>query len=86
MLQEFLVKAVFFRETGLMRLQQIFRALSNNSLIWFSVIRFRDVTRVHDELRSIDNGTTRSVKTVVLDLSTDLAYQQVLKQVGFALV
>ncbi|PVD34216.1 hypothetical protein C0Q70_05482, partial [Pomacea canaliculata] len=68
-------------DDGLMRLQQIFRALSNNSLIWFSVIRFRDVTRVHDELRSIDNGTTRSVKTVVLDLSTDLAYQQVLKQI-----
>ena len=66
----------------MLRLQQIFRALGNESSNWFFVSRFLDVTNVHDELRALDSSpTTQPFKSIVLDLSTNYAYEQVLRQV-----
>ena len=68
---------------GLLRLQQIFRALGNDSSNWFFVSRFLDVTNVHDELRALDTGTTsQPFKSIVLDLSSNDAYEHVLRQVS----
>lgn len=68
---------------GLLRLQQIFRALGNDSSNWFFVSRFLDVTNVHDELRALDIGTTsQPFKSIVLDLSSNAAYEHVLRQVS----
>ncbi|KAL8581029.1 hypothetical protein ACOMHN_048063 [Nucella lapillus] len=68
-------------DEGLLRLQQIFRALGNESSNWFFVSRFQDVTNVHEQLRAIDaSSSTLPFKSIVLDLSSDEAYEHVLRQ------
>nr|KAG5705420.1 hypothetical protein BaRGS_004547 [Batillaria attramentaria] len=68
-------------DEGLLRLQQIFRALGNESNNWFSVNRLVDVTDVHDDLKAVDKSGMAGPKSFVLDLSSEFAYEQVLKQI-----
>ncbi|XP_076467659.1 glutamate receptor 3-like [Babylonia areolata] len=69
-------------DEGLLRLQQIFRALGNESSNWFFVSRFLDVTNVHEQLRAVDSSSAAlPFKSIVLDLSSDEAYEHVLRQI-----
>ncbi|KAH9514029.1 hypothetical protein Btru_032031 [Bulinus truncatus] len=70
-------------DEGLHRLQYIFKVLGNDSVHWFSMIKFTNINDVHDDLRMADlSDSNNSVaKSFVLDLSSDEAYQTVLKQI-----
>uniref|UniRef100_A0A2C9JM66 Glutamate receptor n=1 Tax=Biomphalaria glabrata TaxID=6526 RepID=A0A2C9JM66_BIOGL len=77
------VHFLYDSDEGLHRLQHMYKMMSNNSVRWFSMIRFSDITDVHDDLRMTDfsDNYTRYQKAFVLDLSSDEAYQTVLKQI-----
>ncbi|KAL8621464.1 hypothetical protein ACOMHN_058226 [Nucella lapillus] len=75
------VHYLYDSDEGLQRLQQMFRALGNDTDIRFFVNRFSDLTNIHEELRAVDAVvSTLPFKSIVLDLSSGAAYRQVLRQ------
>ncbi|CAL1535039.1 unnamed protein product, partial [Lymnaea stagnalis] len=74
------VHFLYDSDEGLQRLQNIHKMMRNDSVQWFSVVRFNDVTDVHDELRMTDMSDGFP-KVFVLDLSSDEAYSTVLRQI-----
>ncbi|XP_076447024.1 glutamate receptor 3-like [Babylonia areolata] len=76
------VHYLYDSDEGLQRLQQMFRALGNDSNIRFFVNRFSDVRNVHEELRAVDAVVSGlPFKSIVLDLSSGEAYRHVLRQI-----
>ncbi|XP_041358488.1 glutamate receptor-like isoform X2 [Gigantopelta aegis] len=75
------VHFLYDSDEGLLRIQRIFWSMRNHSVQWFSVKRFNDITRVHDDLRRLDRSNFSPPKNFVLDLSSEYAYNLVLKQI-----
>ncbi|XP_067664022.1 glutamate receptor 2-like isoform X1 [Haliotis asinina] len=76
------VHFLYDSDEGLLRLQQIFWSLRDQHFVeGFAVQRLQDVRDVHDELRHLDRSYAGSYKNIVLDLSSEEAYDQVLRQI-----
>ncbi|XP_059150176.1 glutamate receptor 3-like [Physella acuta] len=75
------VNFLFDSDEGLQRLHNMYR-LRNADLHYYSMVRLKDLTDVHDELKMIDKMDSSSeFKGIVLDLSSEEAYKTVLRQI-----
>ena len=68
--------------SGLRRLQYIYNTLKDNHLtVDMGFRRLDDITAAHDDLRRLDRHDQHAWKNVILDMSSQEAYRQILKQV-----